>query len=393
MPLNSWQLQVVTESTVPPVVLIVLYFIGTMITIANYVAYVRYNAAVYGEDLLRTYLAFTIIGTAAFALVSAVSWLWAAKYVSTPSQRLQKTAIGLFAIFLFHDLPIFSMEWHMILCCGWRNPFQGFCFVKQIMLFLLSFTFGWLSYAYVASGYMNKLYGDPVPELKTGSEMVVVLPRAEVGFGSSAGFGDRALASPLLPKSPNVRSSTVDERGGLRWTDDGLRSTGSMEPLNPQPPIQPQPILRRASSQESLRERGSTYSGSNRIDPIALSSMHLMGQQPQQQQQQYFAGGGGSMRGGGGLRYQDDDAYSEPDDAFERGVGGSGGGGGGYGRTQQQQAYFSGGGYHDANPMFAGATASGYEGPGAGGGNYYAMRGDPFVPRGGGSMYVERHNI
>src|SRR4051812_45442708 len=124
MSASDWNLQVLTESAVPPMVLIIIYFFGTMLTIANYVAYIRYNEAIYGGDLLRTYLAFTILGTIVYAGVSAVMWMWAAKYVTTPHQRIQKMAIGMFAIFLFHDLPIFSMEWSNILCCGWRNPFQ-----------------------------------------------------------------------------------------------------------------------------------------------------------------------------------------------------------------------------------------------------------------------------
>ena len=190
-----------------PLVLLVFYFIGCMLTIANYVAFVRYNGALYGVDLLRAYLAFAIIGTISYALFSGVAWLWAHKYCQTDRDRIQKIAVGVIIIFLFHDLPIFIMEWHMILSHGWRNPFQGFVYVCQWISFLLSFILSWLGYTYVASGYLHRsTSGYAGSALHTGQEQLAVLPPM-----SQREFAEKHLGAPLLP------NANVHAGGGVQW--------------------------------------------------------------------------------------------------------------------------------------------------------------------------------
>lgn len=168
-----------------PLVLMAFYFIGTSLTVANYVGYVRFNEDVYGTAFKRGYLVFTVLGMIAYYLICGPAWLWAAKYSTVYKDRVHRTAIGMFAIFLLHDMPLFVMEWHAILCCGWRNDLQGFVFIIQFMEWIISFCFGWLGYAYVMSGFLQRACGASFgvngeiassSGLKTGTELIHILP-------------------------------------------------------------------------------------------------------------------------------------------------------------------------------------------------------------------------
>lgn len=142
-------------ASMAPLAMIVLYFVGTALTIANYVGYIRYNKDTYGWDFDRAYLTFTIISTFVFYIAASPLWLWSAKYASDDKDRKVKFFLGTMVILLFHDFPFFVMELHAILCCGWRNPFQGFVFIIQTMEFMISFIIGWLGYTWVASGFLE----------------------------------------------------------------------------------------------------------------------------------------------------------------------------------------------------------------------------------------------
>jgi hypothetical protein len=207
----------VTESSTAPMALIGVYFFCVILTIVNYVAYFRFNEPLYGADFLRAYLAFTILGGIVYTFVSAVAWLWAAKYVSDNSDRVVKTAIGVMAMFLFHDLPCFIMEWHAILCCGWRNGFQGFVFIVQILSFTFSFVFAWLSYCYLVAGWVNSSFGDGWSSagLKTGAAAVSILPAAPAPQRQSQPQPQRfpeqrvSLHRPLLAGDDDERMSPL----------------------------------------------------------------------------------------------------------------------------------------------------------------------------------------
>jgi hypothetical protein len=166
-----------------PLGLMVLYFLGVSLTIANYSGYFRFNDGIYGTSFTRAYLVFTVLGTCGYFLVCGPAWLWAAKYCNTTSERTLRLTVGMLAIFALHDLPLFIMEWHAILCCGWLNPFQGFVFVVQFIEFIVSFSFGWLSYTYVMSGFLQRSqdgsgYFGLMSNggLKTGADNIHILP-------------------------------------------------------------------------------------------------------------------------------------------------------------------------------------------------------------------------
>ena len=139
-----------------PLALMVVYFVGTMLTIANYVAYIRFNRLSFSKPILDAYLSFTVIGTVAYAFVSGTMWLWAARYALTEDERTIRVAWGLFTIAITHDCPCFTLELYMLLCCPWkRNPLQYVVFSVQTVTFFVSFTASWILYMWVGAAYLE----------------------------------------------------------------------------------------------------------------------------------------------------------------------------------------------------------------------------------------------
>ena len=204
MPL--WNPAVVADYAATPLALLIVYFITCALTIGNYVGHFRVNTDEYGEGVVRAYLAFTILGTAAYVLLSGVMWIWAAKYSHTTQDRTNKLSYGVYIMLLLKDLPLFIIEYHAILCCGWLQPFQGFVFIIQFIMFIFAFVFAWLNFIWRASYVMEKYCGDGDHELKTGAENLVILP-------SGSPVEDWAREQGGILQFPQVPSPTMGTRG------------------------------------------------------------------------------------------------------------------------------------------------------------------------------------
>lgn len=156
-----------------PLALMVVYFIACMVTLASYVGFVRFNRNVYGDVIVTCYLVFAILGTATYFLCSGVAWLWAAKYTTNHEDRVRRIAIGVFAMCLMHDIPIFTLAWVCVQCCGFtRNPFFAFAFVYQCMVTLIAFVCSWLLYAYSAAAWLQEVYMWPTEDATTIKQQV-----------------------------------------------------------------------------------------------------------------------------------------------------------------------------------------------------------------------------
>lgn len=297
------------DSPIPPIVLLIIYFCATMLSIANYVAYIRYNEDVYGGSLLRAYLAFTVLGTTTYAIFSGVMWTWAAKYVSTAEQRIAKISYGMFGIFLMHDLPIYIMEYHGILCCGWRNPFFGFVFVIHYITFIISFVFTWLTYAWRMAALMESMWGTG-PVLKTGREQIAVLPAsvaASIAPPSSApGSGFRMASSGR--RSSSAAASGIGpaphfhhlQQPILEGPDDDndANNIGASPPPAMVRPMQMQPMAHARGATSGAR-MGSFDSNGNMVWSNPSSPVSVSNHQVAFDAQQNGGGGGRQARMGG----------------------------------------------------------------------------------------------
>ncbi|RNF05795.1 hypothetical protein TraAM80_04328 [Trypanosoma rangeli] len=115
-----------------PVLLIGLYLVALCFSWVNYSTYFRLHLGLYGKGFVAAYLAFCIIGTLVYALFSSVMWLRAALYVFRSSHQAWIIITGVSAMFFSKDLPFFVLESTAVAQHGWRNGFQGFCFIVQL---------------------------------------------------------------------------------------------------------------------------------------------------------------------------------------------------------------------------------------------------------------------
>ncbi|RNF16006.1 uncharacterized protein Tco025E_05313 [Trypanosoma conorhini] len=143
-----------------PLLLIVLYVVALCFSWANYGAYFRLHLDLYGKGFVAAYLAFCIIGTLVYALVSSVLWLRGAVYASRSSREAQYIITGVSALFFSKDLPLFVLESTALTRHGWRDGFQGFCFIVQLCFFLLPFIVTWLTGVWFATSFVERQWGD-----------------------------------------------------------------------------------------------------------------------------------------------------------------------------------------------------------------------------------------
>ena len=238
-------LDLIRSSLSFPLSLLVIYFVGTMLSIAGYVAYFRYHEARYGRDLVQSFLAFTVTGTVTYAVFSAVFWVWAVRYTTDENLRVRRVGYGLMGIFLMHDLPLFVIQSHAVLCCGGlHHGLQGTVYVFQWLEFLISFTFAWQSYTWIVAEFLNDQYGDPYGTgLKTGTDRVAVFPSSENG-GTSRGSKNELRLPPV--STAGYRSSPPS-RGGSELNTPLLRDDGV--DFSKPPEAQRQAFGRRSSGQ------------------------------------------------------------------------------------------------------------------------------------------------
>ncbi|EAN84877.1 hypothetical protein C3747_216g24 [Trypanosoma cruzi] len=143
----------------PPVVLMVLYLVAFVFSWANYGASFRPNLSLYGKDLVTAYLAFCIIGTLVYTLVSGALWLRASRYVVRSSHKVRFIIIGVGLLFFFKDFPLFLIESVTLRRYGWRNGFQGFCFIVQLCFFLFPFIVIWLAFIWFITSFLDCQWG------------------------------------------------------------------------------------------------------------------------------------------------------------------------------------------------------------------------------------------
>jgi hypothetical protein len=206
---SPWSPMQLVENSTMPSLLLIAYFFGCGVNIANYVGYFRYHNDVYGTDLPRAYLAFVIIGTGTYILFSGTMWLWAAKYASTREERADKLRNGIWAIFFLKDMPLFIAEYHAILCCGWLNGYQGFAFIFQLLFALFSFIFTWLSITWRGSEWLQVTFGG-VQGLKTGTEQIVI-------FSPPPAMGSQKFVPAAAPVSDVWTSPFPANDHGLQY--------------------------------------------------------------------------------------------------------------------------------------------------------------------------------
>ncbi|ORC85555.1 uncharacterized protein TM35_000341670 [Trypanosoma theileri] len=142
-----------------PFVPIFLYFAAIVFSWVNYGVFFRNRVSVYGLSLVGAHLAFCIVGTVFYVIVSSVLWVRAARYTNKSSQRIRFILLGISGMFFMKDIPLFVVECVATVQSGWLSGYQGFCFVVQFCFFLLSLIITWLSFIWLITTFIECHWG------------------------------------------------------------------------------------------------------------------------------------------------------------------------------------------------------------------------------------------
>lgn len=142
-----------------PLACLIYHFILVIITLVNYVVFVRYQTM---DPMLRqAYLAFSIIGIVAYGACSAPLFVYAYKYGRTWSLRLGRLLIGIAVMFLLSSLPMLIIELVLLLSFdgNFRYPLDGICFILHLLAAGAGGCTSWFAYLRAAARYLQNLRG------------------------------------------------------------------------------------------------------------------------------------------------------------------------------------------------------------------------------------------
>lgn len=142
-----------------PLACLLYHFVLAIITLMNYVVFVRFQDIV--SELRQAYLAFSIIGIIAYVVCSAPLFVYAYKYGRTWSLRLGRLLIGIAVMFLFSSLPMLIIELVQLLYFGgkFKHPLDGICFILHLLAAGAGGCTSWFAYLRAVTRYLQDWRG------------------------------------------------------------------------------------------------------------------------------------------------------------------------------------------------------------------------------------------
>eukprot|EP01061_Rhynchopus_euleeides_P010600 TRINITY_DN20096_c0_g2_i1.p1 TRINITY_DN20096_c0_g2~~TRINITY_DN20096_c0_g2_i1.p1 ORF type:complete len:270 (+),score=58.75 TRINITY_DN20096_c0_g2_i1:144-953(+) len=142
-----------------------------LMTLINYLVYMRKDEAsdAYG-GLTSAYIAFIIVGMIVYFSAAWTCWYWASKYSTDRVDRKRKVIIGIVALFLFNDMPLWAMDYKAITTKGISHDATlTASFVFNTITFLIGGIVVWLTYAHKMSSFLNAYYSYTATQPVTSS--------------------------------------------------------------------------------------------------------------------------------------------------------------------------------------------------------------------------------
>ena len=157
-PIVSSPFAVLTNINISIFVL-VWYVITVNWSLVNYVAYLRFNSALF-EDKVHPflYLAFCIIAQAATYFILAPLLLYTGKYVGTPKKRNRWLSVAIVVAFLACDAPLFFIDGAIYFYLGWFHPVPAIALILRLISFLIFGTASWLIVLHRGSKFLFRRF-------------------------------------------------------------------------------------------------------------------------------------------------------------------------------------------------------------------------------------------
>lgn len=142
-----------------PLACLFYHFILVIITLVNYVIFVRFQDT--ALPLRQAYLAFSVIGIVVYAACSAPLFVYAYKYGRTWSLRLGRLLIGIAVMFMFSSLPMLIIELVQLLYFkgNFKHPLDGICFILHLLAAGAGGCTSWFAYLRAAARFLQDWRG------------------------------------------------------------------------------------------------------------------------------------------------------------------------------------------------------------------------------------------
>ena len=143
----------------PPAHLILLFFffIEYFVAIIHWWFFVNFEQALFGEDIVDVHLAFNIIGSVIFIFFASPFLFMPYYYRDQMEYKIRRNstvfAVGL--SWLFHDLPLWFIEFWIVWNFGWIHLIQGLSLILISLAFAVGFFSVWLGYAWKMSKFLQ----------------------------------------------------------------------------------------------------------------------------------------------------------------------------------------------------------------------------------------------
>ncbi|EPY32224.1 hypothetical protein STCU_02918 [Strigomonas culicis] len=156
--------------TILPVVLIILYMAGMIISIINTSLCFQKRKATLGT-LSSAHLAFCVIGAPVCFCFSCVMWLWSSRYSVSHPDRIWRLTLGVWAVWALKDFPLVIIEIMAIMRIGFsEHDLQSASFVIQVIFAFFSTLATSATYAWYLAGLLERSYGErPTTAYRGGS--------------------------------------------------------------------------------------------------------------------------------------------------------------------------------------------------------------------------------
>lgn len=185
-----------------PLVLLFIYFMEYWITGMNWWWFVAFERALFGDNIVNAHIAFCVIGSILFVLFASPVLFWAYYFRAQMPPRTRRNCL-IFAMsiaMLFHDFPLWLMEFWFVWQFGWIHILQG----VSICVLTVTTGFGlfavWLGYTWKVSKFLQRYYGS-------------------ASYSLGGPMGGTAIANPALALGPpGIRAASPMRSPGIEMT-------------------------------------------------------------------------------------------------------------------------------------------------------------------------------
>ena len=141
--------------------LLFFYFVEYLIGIVHWWFFVEFESALFGTAVVNAHLAFNIIGSLLFFLVAS-PFIFMPYYYRDQTEykvRRNSTVMAMGISWLFHDLPLWFIEFWIMWNFGWIHIIQGLSMILVSISFAVGFFSVWLGFAWKMSKLLQTHFG------------------------------------------------------------------------------------------------------------------------------------------------------------------------------------------------------------------------------------------